>query len=336
MFNIGGKRVAYIGDPHLGRTFNNVLPKHKGVKEQQLKDEFIKQLGVDADYVLILGDLFDKFRVSNDIVIFVAEAIQAEHSRSPDKFIVLNKGNHDESRDINKQSSYQVLKRILDKKRLEDRVIVADDHSFVLHDIIGVVPWHPFNSPKTMVEQIPEGDLPLIITHNDVSDYGNSDHSENLMDFNGLKNRTKLVLNGHVHQAGEFYWDGDDKVTKTHDTTALKVINGGSMLPLNFAEDKEGDLYITLTLQEFNEITDLSTLENKSVRVTVKPDEEIPEAIDCLQFNIKRVNEKGTEEIEEVEFKEFDLKTIYDTETEDIKNEKLRNRVWAELGHKVS
>lgn len=336
MLSIDGKTIHFIGDPHLGRTFSNVLPKHRGVKEAQLRDKFLAELATDADYILILGDLFDKFKVSNSIVIFVAEAIEAEHLRSPEKIILLNKGNHDESRDINKKSSYQILKRILDKKHLQGKVIVADENSFIQDGIIGVVPWHPFNSPKQMVEELPLKQLPLIITHNDVSDYGNKDHAENLMAFNSLKARTKLVVNGHVHQPSIFYWDGEDKVASTFDKDALKVQNWGSMLPLNFAEDKTGEYYVTLTLEEFNKLTDFSTLLNKSVRVVVKSDEEVPEIIDCIQFNIKRVSTSGTDEEETVEFEDFDLKRIYDKETEGLDNDELRKRVWDSLGQKVS
>lgn len=317
------KTLLTIGDPHLGRRFvTNVPLEALGVREQQLKDKYVELLNTqEVDYICMMGDLFDKFSVPNEIILFAWQELEKAALANPETEYIFNRGNHDESRDANLKSAWNVFSELAAKAKLKNVTVVGD--SWELIDDILALPWHPFQTPVQMSnnflsfldEQMTNYSPEVVLTHNDVSTYGSDGEHTNLMDFEGLKRITNVVLNGHVHQAGEIVHEN-----------GLKVINTGSMMPLNFAEDKTGGMYVTLTLEQF-EKADLSQLEDKSVRVLLKPDEEAPDPIKCLQFKVKRVDEKGKDTIGEVKPEDFELKKLFDTSMADVKDP-LKSEVW--------
>lgn len=315
-----GKTLHCIGDPHLGRRFiTNVPLSARGVKEQQLKDAYRANLNVKADIIAMMGDLFDKFDVPNDVILFAFQELeQAAHSNYKTVYI-FNKGNHDESRDVSKKSSYQLFFELVEKAELSNVIIVNDES--IVYDKIGAVPWHPFKTPEQMVSELEGQDLEYILTHNDVSTYGSDADPHNLMAFEALKPFGATILNGHVHQPSDKLYEG------------LHVVNIGSMMPLAFNEDLTGEHYVTLSLKEFEE-ADKSQFKGKSVRVVLKPDEEAPDPIDCLQFKVKRVNEEGKDEVGEVEPEDFELKTLYDTAMADV-GDSLKDDIWSNLKDKL-
>lgn len=329
-----GKKLLTIGDPHLGRKFTTNVPlEARGVREQQLKDTYIRLLNTTGvDYICMMGDLFDKFDVPNEIILFAWEELENAAILHPKTMYIFNRGNHDESRNSELKSSWSVFKELAEKANHKNILVMGDDVEIV--DRIGIVPWHPFYSPEEMVSELHDviatssnpNRLEYVLTHNDVSTYGSDHDPLNLMDFKGLAVITDTVLNGHVHVASEFNYDHTDG-------QKIKIVNTGSMMPLNFAEDTSGDMFVTLTLEEF-ENSDASTLENKSVRILLKPDEEAPDPIKCLQFKVKRVNEKGTEEVGEVKPENFELKTLFDQNLSGVE-EPLKTEIWESIKDKV-
>lgn len=322
-----GKTIHPIGDPHLGRRFiTNVPLSARGVKEEQLRQAYISNLNTDADIIVMMGDLFDKFDVPNDVILFAFRELERAAHQNFKTTYIFNKGNHDESRDISKKSSYQLFFELVEKAELSNVLIVNEE--CVIYQEIGVVPWHPFQSPKEMVNELWELQSELdvgiqyILTHNDVSDYGSDADATNMMDFEGLAEfKDAVVLNGHVHQpTTKMYGD-------------LKVVNVGSMLPLAFNEDLTGAFYVTLSLKEFEDM-DKSLLKDKSVRVVLRPDEEAPDQIECLQFKVKRVNEEGEDDVGQVEAEDFELKTLYDTAMVDV-GDTLKEGIWDNLKDKL-
>lgn len=63
--------INTIGDPHLGRVFKNNVPKAKlGLRESQVFLDFKNRLYPDnsPDIVVVMGDLFDKTNISNNVL----------------------------------------------------------------------------------------------------------------------------------------------------------------------------------------------------------------------------------------------------------------------------
>jgi len=322
-----GKTIHPIGDPHLGRRFiTNVPLSARGVKEQQLRDAYISHLNVKADFIVMMGDLFDKFDVPNDVILFAFQELEKASHANFKTVYIFNKGNHDESRDVNKKSSYQLFFELVEKAELANVTVVNDQA--IMFAGIGAVPWHPFKTPTEMVAQLQEladayPNIPLeyVLTHNDVSTYGSDADPHNLMAFDALRKLDAVVLNGHVHQPSDKMHDG------------LRVVNVGSMLPLAFNEDVTGDHYITISLEDF-EKADKSQFKDKSVRVVLRPDEEAPDPIECLQFKVKRVNEDGKDEVGDVEPEDFELKVLYDASMADVGDE-LTEDIWSNIKDKL-
>ena len=326
-----GEKLLTIGDPHLGRRFTTNVPlEARGVREQQLRDKYIELLNTpDVQYICMMGDLFDKFDVPNEVILFAWRELEKAAKANPETFYIFNRGNHDESRDTDLKSSWSVFEELSNKAGVPN-VLVAGDAPGIVNNKIGYVPWHPFKDPDEQVTILlhdlvragMEGACEYVLTHNDVSTYGSDGEHSNLMAFDKLVHLEAVVLNGHVHQAGEFTTDA-----------GLKVVNTGSMMPLNFAEDKSGEMFVTLTLEEF-EAADASTLEGKSVRVLLKPDEEAPDPIKCLQFKVKRISETGTEEVGEVKPEDFELKALYDDSMQDVADP-LKEEIWESIKDKL-
>ena len=334
-----GELILTIGDPHLGRLFTTNVPlEARGVRERQLRELYVKLLNTKGvKYICMMGDLFDKFDVPNEVILTAWYGLMTAALANPNTTYIFNRGNHDESRDKSLKSSWSVFKEMADQADLRN-VIVMGDEPIVVDGDIGVIPWHPFKSPKEMAEELqvvmnewcqirgPIKQLQYLLTHNDVSTYGSDHDPQNLMEFEALAALTRCVLNGHVHVATIFNHE-------TQHGGKMKVINTGSMMPLTFAEDKSGDLFVTLTLEEFEAI-DTNTLKDKSVRVVLKPDEEAPDPIECLQFKIKRVNEKGKDEVGEVKPEDFELKTLFDTSMEGVADP-LKTEIWESIKDKL-
>lgn len=323
------RKLLPIGDPHLGRTFTTNVPlEFKGVRERQLEEKYIKMLNTKGvDYICMMGDLFDEFNVPNEVILFAWYGLMNAALANPKTTYIFNRGNHDESRNTALKSAWALFKEMADRADLKNVFVIGDNVELI--GPIGVVPWHPFHSPEEMVsnlhnymDELKAPKCEVVLTHNDVSTYGSDHDPQNLMDFKGLARVTNKVLNGHVHVAGTL-----------EPIKGLTVINTGSMMPLNFAEDKTGDMFITLTLEQFNKANP-ADLQGKSVRVLLKPDEDAPDPIKCLQFKVKRVNEKGTEEVGEVKPEDFELKTLYDTAMNGVADP-LNTEIWESIKDKL-
>jgi DNA repair exonuclease SbcCD nuclease subunit len=188
------------------------------------------------------------------------------------------------------------------------RYLVKDEP--LITNNFGFFPWHPFITAREMVEKI---DQPLIAAfgHWDKDDFGQN--KDNLIPIEVLSKITTLAVSGHIHLPEEFEQDG------------VKVIMTGSMQPYNFGEDRNGDFYVTLTLDEIKD----QDFSNKCVRIRLRSGEELPTNIDCLQLVATRFTEDKKQSMA-VEFGEFDMKKVFEDvcSEEDVK-EDIMKEVWS-------
>lgn len=280
-FTHDGKRVFLLGDPHLGRSFVHGVPLHRrGERERLVWADFIKALNEECDLHICMGDLFDKWMVSYDIILNTAIAyIRVARSNPKTTFYIL-KGNHDWIRDLERSSAFDVFAAIV---QAEDNIHVITTPT--QEDDLLFYPWHPSFVAREVLPKF-EGSR-ICFGHFD-TEFG--DHN---MVPTGCG--VPIIYTGHVHKPDEFSRDG------------TKVIVVGSMQPYAHGEEANDDLYITVGLDQLDD-TDTT---NRCVRVLLKEGEILDREIECLQLTIKKQGETQVDDAPSVTFGEFDMDALF-------------------------
>lgn len=308
LIEINNTKVKLLGDPHLGKSFKTGVPLHRlGERECLVMEQFQEELNdvEDASYHVCMGDLFDKYIVAPEIVLFAYQCYVKAASKNPNTTYIILLGNHDASRDQERASSFDLFAALVAPIR---NIEVVKDTPLVMNDF-GFFPWHPFTPAREIVESIDQP-LKAAFGHWDKDDFGQN--KDNLIPTNALSKLTRLAISGHIHISEEFERDG------------VKVIMTGSMQPYNFSEDSNRTFYVTYTLDEIED----QDLSNKCVRILLHPGEELPTDINCLELRWKRFDEDKKQSIE-VEFGEYDPRKIFEEvcSEEGVKDE-IMKEVW--------
>lgn len=275
--------VEWLGDPHLGRKFETGVPLHrKGEREHMQRQKFIDAvMNTKADVYVIMGDLFDKFIVPPEVVLFAAGTLMQAAEQNSTIYVIL-RGNHDVSRNRDKASSWDLFCALVDQHPM---IWAVDDVPAQMENML-FVPYDPFNYDH--LEEYLNDEIDTVFSHFDIVDFG----GHNVLPSKLFADRgVKLVVNGHDHLA---------RVERLH---GVEVIVTGSMEPYTHAEDKTGDLYVTVTLAELANM-DVS---QKNVRVLLNPGETLPNDLDCLSLVAKRVTSDETATVDTTEFDSLDL-----------------------------
>jgi DNA repair exonuclease SbcCD nuclease subunit len=110
-----GTRVWHIGDPHLGKRFENGVPLHRcGEREARQMRKFKDELATDADVIIMVGDLFDHPQVAMATIIDAVDAIELAAMRRPNVQFFMMAGNHDRSRQLNTAGAWEVFRKIIE------------------------------------------------------------------------------------------------------------------------------------------------------------------------------------------------------------------------------
>jgi predicted phosphodiesterase len=302
--DLDGLKVKYIGDVHLGRRFQTGVPLHRrGEREKMVLEQFKAELldVGDARVVIQVGDIFDKFTVSNDIVDAAWQVITDATGTNPDVNYIFIRGNHDASKDLEKVSSFHILEGLcaplMDVNFVTKLPLVFENLAFI--------PYDPIITAADMVKMVRhEGKLSAVFGHWDLKSFGENSDTDNLIPIEQLKLITDLAVTGHDHKPYEF------------DVGTLTVLCTGSMQPYAHgeeADDEENKVYRTLTLAQLAELEPLQpdVLRDKCVRILLSPGEVLPADLDCLQLTAKRVGAEGEEETLDVEMGEFDMDGLF-------------------------
>lgn len=311
IIEIDNTKVKLLGDPHLGKSFKTGVPLHRlGERERMVREQFQEELieVKNASYHVCMGDLFDKRIVAPEVVLFAYQCYVTAASKNSNTTYIVLRGNHDASLDREQASSFDLFEALAAPIR---NIKVVKDTPIIMGGL-GFFPWHPFMTAREMVESI---DQPLKagFGHWDKDDFGQS--NPNLVPTDALAKITGLAISGHVHTPEEFKRDG------------VKVVMTGSMQPYSFTEDRGGTLYVTYTLDQIKD----QDLSNKCVRILLRPGEELPADLDCLQLVAKRFAEDEKPSIE-VGFEDFDMRKMFEDacSEEDVKVE-IMKEVWSKF-----
>lgn len=328
---INGEDFNFIGDPHMGKRFPDVPLHRRGDREKMQLAKFKDELNTKCDFNIMVGDLFDVFNVSNEVLMDVYYAIKEAAEANPYTYFFWISGNHDISRDANVIHSFDILREML--RTLEPQVrcftetthvrtqaktphpdLYDDDYYFNLL----LCPYSPFKTSAEEVEPFcMEGyQYDVVVGHWDV---GTIAGPHNLIPLEHLFKVTDLVITGHEHTHLEIQ-HGDKLVIKT-----------GSMQPYSHGEDPDGEFYVTRTLAQVEAAlaADPLSFHDKCVRLVLSGDEQPPVGFDCLQFAVKRVD-TSLEELYEANLDgDFSFKAIFDeTFKENGLSDDTINKYW--------
>lgn len=295
--------LRLLGDPHLGRKFTNGVPIHRrGDREEMVKETFQQSFenlpGIKLH--VCVGDLFDKFRVPEEVILFAAQVYLDAARKHPEIEFVVLRGNHDASRDQELKSSFDVFTALVDG---QENILVVDwvvDALDIEGERFVFYPWHPFKIAQKVAEDAPAPIGAWAIGHWDIESFGeDSASTDNMIPYSHLQG-AKGIITGHYHNAKEF----------EHQGIPVKVT--GSMQPYSHAEDPEGVLYVSHSLEQIQENLDNNPehYANLNLRVLLKEGESPLADINCLSLTHKMVT-SASEVTLDVEADNFDLKGIF-------------------------
>lgn len=251
--------LKLVGDPHLGKVFINGVPlARRGEREQMQRKAFRRALDPEgADVHVVLGDLFDRPKVSFEAIDFVAEAYEQAALTHPEVEFVVLAGNHDLSRDSTQISALQLLERMVNVK-----VITRPLH--IRHLL--AIPWSPLKTAAEVVSELEAGAL-TAFGHWDLDGTG-----PNLIPLKALAQiGVKRVYNGHVH------------LPRIIDREGIQIINVGSLQP--FAHGEGEEMYVSIGLEELKSAPE--QYRDKCVRVRLQEGEVMDFEVDCLQVQVE-------------------------------------------------
>lgn len=335
-----GTKGKTVGDPHLGKTFMiGTPPNRRGEREQGQINQFaMEMMEPDLDVVVMMGDIFDKHTV-NPMVVYSAYAIIAEASeQNPNTDYILIRGNHDVNRNEETISSFDLLQIMV--KGFNNVFVVDDFLSYVTRDGSDAFIFCGYH-PSIPADQVVAAGLEAFkdqhggiytaaFGHWDVESYGGDDH--NLCPYKALGEVTTRIFTGHIHTPDKFWLDLEGRRTDECEKEACIEVNVvGSMQPYSHAEDPDELVYVTRTLDEYEEAiaADPAAFHNNCLRILIGPEDEIPTEVDALQFTVKKVTGEETEEDLQVTMDQFNMKELfYSTFKEFELEDHLINKMW--------
>lgn len=316
-------QIDILGDPHLGRVFKTGVPLHRmGEREAEQFKQFARDLIQSShDTHVCLGDLFDKFRVSNEVVLATATAYEEAARLNPGTTYIVLQGNHDSSRDNEKVSSFSIFERIVSKV---PNIKVLVDIPLV-HKGMLFMPWTPFQSSQESVDEALKlkisSNFKVVFAHWDIDDYGNED-ATHVLPIESLKKITDLVVMGHFHKSS-------DSVIK-----GLRVVTWGSMQPYAHGEEATPSLYLSHTVSQVEENlgSDENFYSKNCLRILLDQGEKPLAGIECRALTHKRLDAPDSVQDLDVSVDEFSLESVFKSTFEEMGVEpSLANQLFTKI-----
>jgi len=273
-----GRVVHLIGDPHMGKKFENGVPlDRRGDREKRQMLRLQINLSKECDFNVMVGDLFDHPHVGYSVVLDVANAYIDQARAYPETTFIAMAGNHDLPRNLGVVGAFDVFEKLVSR---EPNIEVLRQPL----SLEGALVFFPWEWNRSAIDQLDgldkhpkRSEFEAVIGHWDLQSYGGDD--SHMAPTKALKEALSpniTIYSGHYHVPGTY---GDVHCT-------------GSMEPYSHAEDPDGEIYITVTLDELEGMD----VTNKCVRVLLAEGEEMPVGLDCLALTAKRIQPEGLEQ----------------------------------------
>lgn len=281
-------RIQVIGDPHLGKHFRNNVPRDRlGRLEEEMFSTFNSLLNTPCvDMYVIVGDLFDKAKVTNEDYKRTIDIIESAcTTNTMSKYYILS-GNHDLSKDKNKISSFSLLEEYFNTADYINISIISKFSKPLILDHIKSVfyfsHYNPFMSLDDEINNnylsIDSDKLSISFGHWDTVDYGSDKYIDRYLP-KIVRDNFDIIITGHEHKP----------IRKTVEGKHLAVV--GSMRPYAFGEEieEDGDLYVSeypnSVVQKLTE--DSEYYKNKCVRIIYKDGDILPDNFECSMLVYK-------------------------------------------------
>ena len=315
-------KIQTIGDPHLGRTFRTGVPSSKfGVREALVLKDFESLLNpeedLEIDFIVVMGDLFDKFIVKPSVVDQAVTLIEEALINNPEIVYFIIPGNHDLSKDRTKVSSYYLFQKIFENSYdLEDLnsklfILYQDPILYKVNDNLMFYfdSYDPFHKEETL-DIISDYHFKNLIKDDTILvSFGHWDNPKNdfadYLPSNSILQYSDMIVSGHIHTPEKFKKDG------------VKYIYTGSLQPYSHAEDPNHILYTTILYTELEKcLKDLNDPMTSfgllNVRVNCYPGYLISRPFESLSLTYNNVLEIPKEITEDFEVIEINADKITD------------------------
>lgn len=245
-----GYTFKFIGDTHFGKRFVRGVPaKYMGYREINMVKEFAAHLreGAKCDYIVIIGDLFDSIRVSNETLYEIYKVLQSFLNRKTVKAkLIIIPGNHDLTKDKDKVSSYFILRTLLNNKFKDhplftmvfrEPLLISLDNLHIYVDAYD--PFYEFAPSKgiPLIESISDN-IPLL----SIGHWDDIRFNTGYVPSDAIINRSSYLVSGHIH------------IPSFYTVNNCSVMYVGSMQPYSFGEDPDGLIYRIYHYSEMDEL----------------------------------------------------------------------------------
>lgn len=275
-----------IGDVHLGKRFKSKdIPLAKrGVREQILTLRFqqavtraVKQVQKGGyEGIVFMGDLFDSFCVSYEDIMTVYNVLRSIPITIS---TVILEGNHDQSKNTDRISAFQILETLCNN--VLNLIFVSSKRDWYYTGNSLFVPYLGKGINQIITKPVSTADI-----------YGHFEEE----DFPWLKTHFAHVYSGHIHSPRQ-----EDNLTVV-----------GSIMPFTFAEDPTNTFMKTCTLEEYEEDLRNGVAPYRCYRLKLQAGEEMPDSAtaNCLQLSRYSSDKAVEQEDLSVNFETFDLEKL--------------------------
>lgn len=281
--------IQVIGDPHLGKTFRTGVPTSQfGKREQSILQSFRDYLNPkeSVDFVVVVGDLFDKFVVRPNVVQDAVEVLEEACLDNTDITYIVIPGNHDLSKDNTKVSSYYLFYQIMIRANHSNLKIIYDESQvFEYKDFLFYLdaydPFHSEKEPQNPLDGIDTDKHVISIGHwDDInSDFGSYYPSPELL------SSSNTLISGHIHTPTQYSRKG------------TKIYYAGSLQPYSHGEDPYNELYETISYTDLEKLIEkdnkkFNDLKSKNIRINCYPGYLFPYPVTFLSTIYNNVLDK--------------------------------------------
>ena len=314
--------VQTIGDVHLGRTFRTGVSSSKfGIRENLVLKDFERLLNpsieLDIDFIVIMGDLFDKFIVKPSVVDSAVTLIEQAIILNPSIVYFVIPGNHDLSKDKTKVSSYYLFQKIFEtdneseNSNLNLHILYTDPMFYKVDSelLFYFDSYDPFHKEEKEFNFIEDRFKELVKEGTTLVSFGHWDNPKNdfadYLPSNPILKYSSMIVSGHIHTPEKFIKD------------KIEYIYTGSIQPYSHAEDPDNTFYLTILYTELEKcLADLEdpleSFSNLNIRVNCYPGYLISRPFECLSLIYNNVIEIPKEITDDLEVIEVDSNKITD------------------------
>ena len=291
--------IQTIGDPHIGRIWQTGVPSNRRGEREASQLAQLQQLLIpieigkyNTNTIIIMGDLFDKAIVSNNVVKdFYYLISSAAQKYTSTQYIILD-GNHVLSKENTKTTSFDILKLLLEDIGNihvidSNRILKVSDQLHLYLDC-----YDPFNtysaaseSDLQQVKDDPDNTL-ISFGHWDTFEFTETGYYPN----QHILSYSDLTCSGHIHIPMEYTYNYVNKESGI--SLKGKTLITGSMQPYSHSEDPEKLLYITIKSNELDKYNLSEDFKNKCVRIDCDSLFILSEPVDCLSLTLRVVETK--------------------------------------------